>query len=154
MLTVKEIFVCVHVIFFFKCIILVNKRTCTFNQLGHFQDWNSWDVSGRGNCIRLYTTGILNREMSLHALQFCHWVSLPSQGNAKSSALFYVFRSSDFFICFRKTLKPFIWLRFHSPPSTVHWLTFFQEDRVNGFSQSADWSVTMCYWGTSENSSM
>lgn len=68
---------------FFLCIILVNKWTGTFNQLCHFQLWNSWDASGKGNCIRLYTTGILNREKSLHALQFCSWISPAQWGKCK-----------------------------------------------------------------------
>lgn len=56
---------------------------------------------------------------------------LPSQGNAKSSALFCLSRSWDFFICYKRTLKTLVWLRFPTPPLTVHWLTSFQEDKVN-----------------------
>ena len=47
-----------------------------------------------------------------------------------------------------------VWLGSPSPPSTVHWLPTFQEDKVDDFSQPAGWAITMCYGGCPEKSSM
>lgn len=139
---------------FFKCIILVNKWTHTFNQLSHFQVWNSWDAPGKGNCIRLYTTGILNREMSLPALQFCSWISCAQSGKSKILCPVLPFQISRFLNLLQKNVKAISMAEI--PLTTFHCaLTdILQEDKVNCFSQPAGWSITMCYWGTPENSSM
>lgn len=127
-----------------------------FTQLSLFQVINSWDASGRGSCVTLYTTLVINRENPNMSSTSGDGYHSPSQGNTKALLLFWLSdtQTSSFISAEMNRLS--VWLRSLSLSSAVNWLPIFQGDKVDNFSQPASWAITdgVCYRVLPQNSSV